>query len=85
LGGLGDTSGGGAAGAKDVGTHLHKAGARRGDRFNEEIDPVAAETIKTKTKKAQIIRKVIDEQKKKKETSTVILNPKLKHQEADQN
>jgi hypothetical protein len=83
--GMGDTSGGSAAGSIDVGTYRHTAAGRRGDRFNEQIDPGAAETIKTKTRKAQIIRKVIDEQKKKKETSTVILNPKLKHQEADQN
>ena len=83
--GIGDTSGGSAAGSIDVNTHRHTAAGRRGDRFNEQIDPGAAETIKKKTRKAQIIRKVIDEQKKKKETSTVILNPKLKHQEADQN
>lgn len=63
--------------------YLHYADDRRS--FGEEIDLDDAEKIKKKTRKAQIIRKIIDEQKKKKETSTVILNPKLKDQEMDSN
>lgn len=70
----------------DVGTYTHKAGKRLADRFAEEYNLQDAEEIKRKSRKAQIIRKIIDEQKKKKrDTSTVDLHPKLKNQEPDQN
>jgi hypothetical protein len=54
--------------------HIHHAGSRRtfGEDFNSD-----AEEIKQKSRKAQIIRKVLDE-KKKKDTETVNMNPKLK-------
>lgn len=73
----------GLKGYVPVDPYLHYAKDRM--TFGEEIDIKDAEEIKAKSRKAQIIRKIIDEQKKKKETSTVILNPKLKDQEVDKN
>jgi hypothetical protein len=60
---------------------VHMAQKRR---VYEETD---AEVIKKKTRKAQIIRKIIDEAKNKKakNTETVNLHPKLKTQEPDEN
>lgn len=83
--GASNVPGGESGRTKDVGTYMHRAGGRRPDRFAEEINLQDAEEIKRKTRKAQIIRKIIDEQKKKKETSTVNLHPKLNQQEADKN
>jgi len=81
----------GMASPFDVNDFLHTAKKRRGGSdtrpraVKEEIDLADAETIKKKTRKAQIIRKIIDEKKaEKKNTSTVILNPKLKIQEPDE-
>jgi hypothetical protein len=67
----------------DVGVYKHMP--KEYMHFEETQFEADAEVIKRKTRKAQIIRKIIDEKKaEKKDTSTVILNPKLKTQEPDQ-
>lgn len=86
LPGAPDISGSGSGRTIDVPTYTHRAGKRSSDRFSEEYNLQDAEEIKRKSRKAQIIRKIIDEQKKKKrDTATVDLHPKLKNQEPDQN
>jgi hypothetical protein len=60
--------------------YIHHARSRRtfGEDFNSD-----AEEIKQKSRKAQIIRKILDE-KKKKDTETVNMNPKLKSQDLEE-
>jgi hypothetical protein len=84
----------------DVGTfgvshYRHMADPRRAgfdvsEETRQDIENVARPNSDRKkaTRQAEIIRKIIDEQKaekKKKSTATVNLNPKLKDQELDQN
>jgi hypothetical protein len=60
--------------------YIHHAAKRKtfGEDFNSD-----AEKIKQKSRKAQIIRKILDE-KKKKDTETVNMNPKLKVQDIEE-
>jgi hypothetical protein len=75
LGGLGTSPFSGLSGDVAADIYVHHAASRKtfGENFSSD-----AKIIKKKSRKAQIIRKVLDE-KKKKDTETVNMNPKLKN------